>query len=65
VLEVTLPSFQALKEYVTRAVPKPASSGTRTGPCKSAPQQNWSSAYRFFTGGPPGTFGGKSMSTTG
>ena len=36
----TFPSFQAANENVTLALPIPASSGTRTGPWKSAPQQN-------------------------
>jgi hypothetical protein len=43
VLDATLPSFQESKENVTFAMPRPASSGTRTGPWKSAPQQNLSS----------------------
>jgi hypothetical protein len=38
--EATWPSFQAAKENVTRALPRPASSGTRTGPWKMLPQQN-------------------------
>src|SRR5262249_12208529 len=61
----TFPSFHAANENVTFALPKPASSGTRTGPWKRQPQQKWSSVYRFFTGAPPGVFGGNSTSTTG
>jgi hypothetical protein len=43
VLGATCPSFQASNENVTFAMPRPASSGTRTGPWNSAPQQNLSS----------------------
>src|SRR5438132_271449 len=40
VLDATFPSFQDRKEKVSFAMPKPASSGTRTGPWKRHPQQN-------------------------
>jgi hypothetical protein len=43
VVGVTLPSAHAGNESVTLARPLPASSGTRTGPWKTLPQQNRSS----------------------
>ena len=42
-LDATFRSFQDRKEKVSFALPKPASSGTRTGPWKRHPQQNLSS----------------------
>jgi hypothetical protein len=43
VLNATFPSFHDRKEKVSFAMPKPASSGTRTGPWKRHPQQKLSS----------------------
>src|SRR4029077_138917 len=57
--------FHASIENVSFALPRPASSGTRTGPWKRQPQQNLSSEYRFVTCAPPGAFGGNSTSTKG
>ena len=65
VLEATFPSCHVSNEKVSFAVPKPASSGTRTGPWKRQPQQNLSSEYAFLTGALPGFFGGNSTSKTG
>ena len=65
VLAFTLTSFHALKENVTFATPRPASSGTRTGPWNSATQQRFSSKYRFLMGLPPEAFAGNSPSTVG
>jgi len=60
-----LPSFHAANESLILAFPSPASSGTRTGPRKSVPQQRWSKTTLTLIGLPPGFLLGNSICATG
>ena len=65
VVVITGLTCQAANEILTLALPLPASSGTRTGPWKRAPQHRSFSVYLAVTGLPPGSLLGNSISTTG
>ena len=65
VVGLTCLMCHAANETVTFALPIPASSGTRTGPWKTAIQQRCLSVYFAMRALPPGSFGGNSISTTG
>ena len=65
VADTTRPSFQSSNDRVSFAVPRPASSGTRTGPWKMFPQQRSLRTYFRFIGLTPGSLAGNRTSTTG
>jgi len=61
----TLPSFQSAKDNATRALPLPASSGTRTGPWNRPPQQRSLRTTRTSIGLAPGRLLGNATFATG
>src|SRR5207253_9848065 len=65
VVGATLTPGQESREMVTTALPTPASSGGRTGPCRLYVQHRSFSSYSSRTGASPACAGGNRISTRG